>query len=90
MASHVIECSSEARAVLVADAVTDAFRRHGTAIVAVVGVDAFAVAMRAILLVKECLALEGKTVLIVPSFASVNVYGEERSVVGISVAEMSV
>jgi len=89
MPPHVIESSSEARAVLVAEVVADAFRRHGVAVVAIVGVDAFAVALKAIILVKECLALEGKTVLIIPSFATVEVNGEERSVVYISVEELS-
>ncbi len=82
---NVIKVASQSRTSLVAGAIAGVYRENGCAEVQAIGAGAVNQAIKAIAIVKGYLAEEGKNIIFTPSFVEVEIEGEVRTAVRLSV-----
>ncbi len=82
---NVIKVSSRSRTSAVAGAIAGTFRDNGRAEVQAIGAGAVNQAVKAAVIARGYLAEEGKIIVFVPSFVEVDVNGEERTAVRMSI-----
>lgn len=82
---NIIKVSSTSRTSAVAGAIAGTFRDNGRAEVQAIGAGAVNQAVKAAVIARGYLAEEGKIVVFVPSFVEVDVNGEERTAVRMSI-----
>jgi len=81
----IIKVSSNSRTAAVAGAIAGTFRDNGRAEVQAIGAGAVNQALKAAVIAKGYLAEEGKTIVFIPSFVEVNIDGEERTAVRMTI-----
>ncbi len=82
---NVIKVASQSRTSLVAGAIAGVYRENGCAEVQAIGAGAVNQAIKAIAIAKGYLAEEGKNIIFTPSFVEVEIEGEVRTAVRLSV-----
>ncbi len=82
---NIIKVSSTSRTAAVAGAIAGTFRDNGRAEVQAIGAGAVNQALKAAVIAGGYLAEEGKMVVLIPSFVEVDVNGEERTAVRMSI-----
>lgn len=83
----VIKVAARSRTALVAGAIAGMCREHGSAEVQAIGAGAVNQAIKATVIAKGYLAEEGKSIVFVPSFVEIEIEGEVRTAVRLSIAE---
>jgi len=81
----IIKVSSNSRTAAVAGAIAGTFRDNGRAEVQAIGAGAVNQALKAAVIAKGYLAEEGKVIVFIPSFVEVNIDGEERTAVRMTI-----
>lgn len=81
----VIKVAANSRTSLVAGAIAGVYREHGCAEVQAIGAGAVNQAVKAVAIAKGYLLEEGKSIVFVPSFVEVEIGGEARTAVRLSV-----
>jgi stage V sporulation protein S len=81
----VIKVSAKSRSTAVAGAIAGVIRGTGRAEVQAIGAGAVNQAIKAIAIARGYLALEGMDVICIPSFAEVDIEGQERTALKIVV-----
>lgn len=84
---NVIKVASRSRTSLVAGAIAGVYRENGCAEVQAIGAGAVNQAVKAVAIAKGYLAAEGKNIVFIPSFVEVEIEGELRTAVRLSVAD---
>jgi len=82
---NVIKVASQSRTSLVAGAIAGVYRENGNAEVQAIGAGAVNQAIKAVAIAKGYLAEEGISIVFVPSFVEVEIEGEVRTAVRLSV-----
>jgi stage V sporulation protein S len=82
---NVIKVASRSRTALVAGAVAGVFRENGNAEVQAIGAGAVNQAVKAVIIAKGYLAEEGISIKFIPSFVEVEIEGQERTAVRLTV-----
>lgn len=83
----IIKVAAHSRTVMVAGAIAGMCRENGCAEVQAIGAGAVNQAVKAIAIAKGYLAEEGKHILFVPSFVEVEIDGQTRTAVRMSVKD---
>lgn len=81
----VIKVSAKSRSTAVAGAIAGVIRGTGRAKVQAIGAGAVNQAIKAIAIARGYLALEGMDIICIPSFAEVDIEGQERTALKIVV-----
>ncbi len=81
----VIKVSAKSRSTAVAGAIAGVIREHKRAEVQAIGAGAVNQATKAIAIARGYLALEGMDIICIPSFAEVDIEGQERTALRIIV-----
>jgi len=81
----IIRVSAKSRSTAVAGAIAGVVREHGRAEVQAIGAGAVNQALKAAAIARGFLALDGIDVVLVPSFADVDIGGQERTAIRFSV-----
>lgn len=81
----VIKVATRSRTAMVAGAIAGMYRENGSAEVQAIGAGAVNQAVKAVAIAKGYLAEEGKTIVFTPSFVEVEIEGETRTAVKLSV-----
>lgn len=81
----IIKVSSHSRTAAVAGAIAGVFREHGQAEIQAIGAGAVNQAIKAMTIATGYLAEEGKHVVFVPSFVEIDIDGDERTAIRLSV-----
>ncbi len=81
----VIKVSAKSRSTAVAGAIAGVIRGSGHAEVQAIGAGAVNQAVKAVAIARGYLALEGLDVICIPSFAEVDIEGQERTAIRILV-----
>lgn len=84
---NVIKVASQSRTSLVARAIAGVYRENGFAEVQAIGAGVVNQAVKAIAIAKGYLAEEGKSIIFTPSFVEVEIEGEIRTAVRLSVED---
>jgi stage V sporulation protein S len=82
---NVIKVASRSRTALVAGAIAGVCRENGNAEVQAIGAGAVNQAIKAVIIAKGYLGEEGKNIVFVPSFVEVEIEGQERTAVRLTV-----
>ncbi|KAA3663557.1 MAG: stage V sporulation protein S [Chloroflexi bacterium] len=82
---NVIKVASRSRTALVAGAIAGVCRENGSAEVQAIGAGAVNQAIKAVIIAKGYLREEGKNIVFVPSFVGIEIEGQERTAVRITV-----
>ncbi|KAA3659900.1 MAG: stage V sporulation protein S [Chloroflexi bacterium] len=82
---NVIKVASRSRTSLVAGAIAGVYRENGNAEVQAIGAGAVNQAIKAVAIAKGYLAEEGISIVFVPSFVEIEIEGQERTAVRLSV-----
>jgi stage V sporulation protein S len=83
--TSIIKVSARSRTAPVAGAIAGVFRENGCAEVQAIGAGAINQAIKALTIAKGYLAEEGKHVVFTPSFIEVDIDGQTRTAVRLSV-----
>jgi stage V sporulation protein S len=83
----IIKVAAHSRTAAVAGAITGVYREQGLVEVQAIGEEAVNQALKAILIAKGYLAEEGKAIIFVPSLVEVEIEGEVRTAVRLSVED---
>jgi stage V sporulation protein S len=83
--ADIIRVSAKSRSTAVAGAIAGVVREHGRADVQAIGAGAVNQALKAATIAMGFLALDGINVVLVPSFADVEIEGLQRTALRISV-----
>jgi stage V sporulation protein S len=83
----VIKVAVHSRTSLVAGAIAGVYRENGGAEVQAIGAGAVNQAIKAIAIAKGYLAEEGRNIVFIPSFVEVEIEGEVRTAVRLSVED---
>jgi stage V sporulation protein S len=86
---NVIKVASKSRTSLVAGAIAGVYRETGCAEVQAIGAGAVNQAVKAVIIAKGYLAEEGKHIILTPAFVEVEIEGEVRTAVRLSVGNHS-
>lgn len=81
----VIKVAAHSRTALVAGAIAGVYREKGCAEIQAIGPGAVNQAIKAVVIAKGYLAEEGKTIVFVPSFVEVEIEGQTRTAVKLTV-----
>lgn len=81
----IIKVAARSRTSLVAGAIAGMYRENGSAEVQAIGAGAVNQAVKAVAIAKGYLAEEGKNIVFIPSFVEVEIEGEIRTAVRLSV-----
>ncbi len=81
----VIRVAAQSKSTAVAGAIAGVVREHGRAEIQAIGAGAVNQAIKAVAIARGFLALEGIDVICIPSFADVNISGQERTAIRITV-----
>ena len=84
---NVIKVASHSRTSAVAGAIAGVYRENGCAEVQAIGAGAVNQAIKAVAIAKGYLAEEGKHIIFSPSFVEVEIEGEVRTAVRLSVGD---
>jgi stage V sporulation protein S len=84
---NVIKVASKSRTSLVAGAIAGVYRENGCAEVQAIGAGAVNQAVKAFIIAKAYLAEEGKHIIFTPAFVEVEIEGEVRTAVRLSVGD---
>jgi stage V sporulation protein S len=76
---NVIRVSGKSKSTAVAGAVAGVFRENGRAEVQAIGAGAVNQAIKAMTIARGFLALEGVDIIIIPTFAELDIDGNERT-----------
>ena len=82
---NIIKVSSRSRTAAVAGAIAGTYRENNCAEVQAIGAGAVNQAIKAAVIAKGYLAEEGKPIVFVPSFVAVDIDGDERTAIRISI-----
>ena len=85
--ASIIKVSSSSRTAPVAGAIAGVFRENGSAEVQAIGAGAVNQAVKALTIAKGYLAEEGKNIVFIPSFIEVDIDGQTRTAVRLSVEQ---
>lgn len=83
----VIKVAAQSRTALVAGAIAGTYRENGCAEVQAIGAGAVNQAVKAVAIAKGYLAAEGKSIVFIPSFVEVEIEGEIRTAVRLSIED---
>lgn len=83
--ADVIRVAAQSRSTAVAGAIAGVIREHGRAEVQAIGAGAVNQAVKAAAIARGYLALEGLDVVLVPSFADVEIGGQERTAIRLAI-----
>jgi len=81
----IIRVAAQSRSTAVAGAIAGVVREDGQAQVQAVGAGAVNQAVKAVIIARGFLALDGLDVVCIPSFADVEIGGQERTAIRLSV-----
>lgn len=81
----IIRVAAQSRSTAVAGAIAGVVREHGRADVQAIGAGAVNQAVKAAAIARGFLALDGLDVICIPSFTDVDIEGQERTAIRISV-----
>jgi stage V sporulation protein S len=81
----IIRVAAQSRSTAVAGAIAGVVREHGRADVQAIGAGAVNQAVKAAAIARGFLALDGLDVICIPSFTDVEIEGQERTAIRISV-----
>lgn len=84
---NVIKVASQSRTSLVAGAIAGVYRENGCAEVQAIGAGAVNQAVKAVIIAKGYLAEEEKHIIFTPAFVEVEIDGEVRTAVRLSIEE---
>ncbi len=84
---NIIKVASHSRTSLVAGAIAGVCRENGGAEVQAIGAGAVNQAIKAVAIAKGYLAEEGKSIIFIPSFVEVEIEGEVRTAVRLSIEQ---
>lgn len=84
----VIKVAARSRTSLVAGAIAGVCRENGGAEVQAIGAGAVNQAIKAVAIAKGYLAAEGKSIVFIPSFVEVEIDGEMRTAVRLSIEKL--
>lgn len=82
---NIIKVAARSRTSLVAGAIAGVYRENGKAEVQAIGAGAVNQAVKALAIAKGYLAEEGESIVFIPSFVEVEIEGQERTAVRLSV-----
>lgn len=82
---NVIKVAAHSRTAKVAGAIAGVYRENGSAEVQAIGAGAVNQAIKAVAIAKGYLAEEGKSIMFVPTFVDVEIDGEARTAVRLSI-----
>ncbi len=82
---NVIKVAANSRTAKVAGAIAGMYRENGSAEVQAIGAGAVNQAIKAVAIAKGYLAEEGKPIMFVPTFVDVEIDGEARTAVRLSI-----
>ncbi|HNS50717.1 MAG TPA: stage V sporulation protein S [Anaerolineae bacterium] len=83
--ADMIRVAAQSKATAVAGAIAGIIRDHGRAEIQAIGAGAVNQAIKAMAIARGFLALEGVDVVCVPSFADVDIDGQERTAIRFTV-----
>ena len=83
--ADTIRVAAQSKATAVAGAIAGIIREHGRAEVQAIGAGAVNQAIKAMAIARGFLALEGIDVICIPTFADVDINGQERTAIRFSV-----
>jgi len=83
--ADIIRVAATSRSTAVAGAIAGVVREHGSAVVQAIGAGAVNQAIKAIAIARGFLALDGLDVVSIPTFTDVEIGGQERTAIRISV-----
>ncbi len=81
----LIKVSAQSRTAAVAGAIAGTYRDHGRVEIQAIGAGAVNQAIKAVVIAKGYLAEEGKAIVLVPSVVEVDIDGEDRTAIRLSV-----
>jgi len=81
----LIKVSSQSRTAAVAGAIAGTYRDHGCVEIQAIGAGAVNQAIKAVIIAKGYLAEEGKDIIFIPALVDVDIDGQERTAVRLSV-----
>jgi len=82
---NLLKVSSQSRTSAVAGAIAGTYRDHGRAEIQAIGAGAVNQAIKALVIARGYLAEEGKEIIVVPSMIVIEIDGEERTAIRLSV-----
>ena len=85
MSENIIKVSARSSAAAVAGAIAGQIRENGKASVSVIGPSALNQAVKAVIIARGYLVLEGKEIVMIPSFQPTEINGDQRTAIGIEV-----
>ncbi len=83
--ADIIRVAAQSRSTAVAGAIAGVVREHGRAEVQAIGAGAVNQAVKAAAIARGFLALDGLDVVCIPAFADVEIGGQERTAIRISI-----
>ena len=81
----MLKVSSKSKPTSVAGALTNSFRENGRVEIQAIGAGALNQAIKAIAIARGFIAPSGKNLVCVPSFSDINIDGEERTAIKLTV-----
>ena len=81
----LIKVSAHSRTAAVAGAIAGTYRDHGRVEIQAIGAGAVNQAIKAVVIAKGYLAEEGKAIVLVPSMVEVDIDGEDRTAIRLSI-----
>ena len=83
--AEIIRVAATSRSTAVAGAIAGVVREHGSAVVQAIGAGAVNQAVKATAIARGFLTLDGLDVVCIPTFADVEIGGQERTAIRISI-----
>jgi stage V sporulation protein S len=83
--TDIIRVAAQSRSTAVAGAIAGVIREHGRAEIQAIGAGAVNQALKAAAIARGFLALDGLDVVCIPSFADVDIGGQERTAIRITI-----